>query len=265
MLDGLAGVHVRLFGQDLGSFEHDGGLRCAGRVRRGQVHDDDVAGDLALEVRRGALGDDQPGIDDRDPVTERVGLVQVVRGEEDRHALVAEPAHLLPHASPARRVQPGGRLVQEDDLGRMDDAERDIEAPALPAGVGADLAVGEVAELEGLDGRLGEALRGGFRDAVHARLVHQVTPGGGLIVGAAGLRHEADALPHLRGVAPQVRPGDRGVAAVRADQRGQHPEGGRLPGSVGTEEAEDLAALHGEVHAADRIDSGDLAAAPGPV
>ena len=94
---------------------------------------------------------------------------------------------------------------------------------------------------------------------------HQVAPGGGLTVGAAALRHEADALPHSAGVAPEVHPGDRGVAAVRADQRGQHPEGGRLAGPVGTEEAEDLAALHGEVHAADRIDIGDLAAAPGPV
>src|SRR6266699_2335387 len=91
-----------------------------------------------------------------------------------------------------------------------------------------------------------------------------MTPGGGPIVGAAALRHEANAPPHLRGGAPQVHPGDRGVAAVRADQRGQHPERGRLAGPVGAEEAEDLTALHGEVHAADRIDIGDLAAALGP-
>ncbi len=237
----------------------------AGGVGRGQVHVDDVSGDLPLEIRRRALGDDQPGIDDRDPVAERVGLVQVVRGEEDRHALIAEPAHLLPHPGPALRVEPRRRLVQEDDLGRVDDAERDIEAPALPAGVGADVAVGEVAELESLDGRLGEALRGRFRDAVHARLVDQVTPGRGPVVGAAALRHEADVLAHLGGIAPEVHPGDRGVAAVRADQRGQHPERGRLPGPVGPEETEDLAARHGEVHAADRVDGGDLAPAPGPV
>src|SRR5437016_4537501 len=81
----------------------------------------------------------------------------------------------------------------------MNDAERDIEAAALPAGVGADAAVGEVVELEGLDGRLGEVLRGGFRDAVHPRLVHQVTPGRGPTVGAAALRHEANLLPHFRG------------------------------------------------------------------
>src|SRR5580658_1317902 len=104
VLDDLAGLHARLFGQDLGGFEHGGRLRNARGARRGQVDDDDVAGDLPLEVRRGALGDDQPRVDDRDPVAQRISLVQVVRGEEDRHALVAEPAHLLPDASPARRV-----------------------------------------------------------------------------------------------------------------------------------------------------------------
>src|SRR5215469_16574786 len=97
----------------------------------------------------------------------------------------------------------------------MDHAERDIEAPALPAGVGTDTAVSEVPELERLDGRLGEVFRGGFRDTKHSRLVHQVAPGRGLGVGAAGLRDEANALPHLLGVAPEVHPGDRGVATVR--------------------------------------------------
>src|ERR1035441_3449916 len=264
-LDGLAGLHARLLGQDLGRLAHDGGLRGARNPGAGQVDDDDVAGELALEVRRGAFGDDQPRVDDRDPVTQRVGLVEVVRGEEDRHALVAEPAYLLPHAGPARRVQPSGRLVQEDDLGRMDHAERHVEAPALAAGVGADVAVGEALELEGRNGRFGPFLRVGFRGAVHPRLMDQVAPCVGQGGGAAGLGHEADVPPHLRRGAPQVDPGDRGLAAVRADQRGQHPERGRLPGAVGTEETEDLAALHGEVHAADRVDRGGLAATLGPV
>src|ERR1035441_1559651 len=147
----------------------------------------------------------------------------------------------------------------------MDHAERHVQAPALPAGVGTDVAVGEALELEGRNCRFGPFLRGGFRGTVYQRLVDQGAPRVGSGVAAPGLSHEANVQPHLRRCAPQVDPGDRGVAAVRADQRGQHPERGRLPGSVGTEETEDLAALHGEVHAADRVDRGGLAATLGPV
>src|SRR5918993_5137778 len=43
----------------------------------------DVPGDRALELRAGALGDDPAMVDDREPVAQRVGLVEVVRREED--------------------------------------------------------------------------------------------------------------------------------------------------------------------------------------
>ena len=109
---------------------------------------DHVAGDLALELVRRALGDDLAVVHDRDPVAERVGLVEVVRGEEDGHALGAQPADLVPHVGPALRVEAGGRLVQEDDLRLVDDAERDVDPAALAAGVGLALAVGVLGELE---------------------------------------------------------------------------------------------------------------------
>ena len=48
-----------------------------------------------------ALGDEPAAVDDADPVGELVGLLEVLRGEEDRHAeLVVEPPHLLPHRWP---------------------------------------------------------------------------------------------------------------------------------------------------------------------
>jgi hypothetical protein len=75
-----------------------------------------VASDLPLELVRCTVRDDLTMVDDGDPVAERVGLFQVVRGEEDGHALVAQPAYLVPHVRPALRVQAGGRLVEEDHL-----------------------------------------------------------------------------------------------------------------------------------------------------
>ena len=61
--------------------------------------------------------DDLAVVDDHDPVAERVGLVQVVRGQEDRRALVPQAADVVPEAGPVLRVEPGGRLVQEEELG----------------------------------------------------------------------------------------------------------------------------------------------------
>ena len=46
-------------------------------------------------------------------------------------------------------------------------------------------------------------------------------------------------------------PGERGRAAGRLQQRGQHVDGGRLAGAVGPQEAEDLARRHLERHAGD--------------
>ena len=95
-----------------------------------------------------ALGDDLAVVHDRDPVAERVGLFEVVGGDEDGHALGAQPADLVPHVGPALRVEAGGRLVEEDDARLVDDAERDVDPPALAAGVGLALAVGVLGELE---------------------------------------------------------------------------------------------------------------------
>ena len=47
---------------------------------------DDVAGDARLQRRRGVVGDEPAVVHDEDPVGQRVGLLEVVRGEEDRHA-----------------------------------------------------------------------------------------------------------------------------------------------------------------------------------
>ena len=58
---------------------------------------------------------------------------------------------------------------EEDDLGDVDDAERDVDPAALTAGVGLALAIGVLTELEGAK----DAGRAGLR----VRLAHAVVPG----------------------------------------------------------------------------------------
>src|SRR5205807_10407832 len=57
--------------------------------------------DLRLQLLRRALRDDVPVVDDPDPVGEDIGLLEVLRGQEDGHALVPREA---PDLFPERRA-----------------------------------------------------------------------------------------------------------------------------------------------------------------
>ena len=58
----------------------------------------------------------QGRVQDRDPVAEPLGLLEAVRGEEDRHAAAAELVDQLVDVAGGDRVQAGGRLVEEQHL-----------------------------------------------------------------------------------------------------------------------------------------------------
>jgi hypothetical protein len=75
---------------------------------------------LGLEPLRGALGDDAPGVDDRHTVAELVGLLEVLGREEDRGPGGVDAPDLGPDGQPRSRVEAGGRLVEEEHVGRVD-------------------------------------------------------------------------------------------------------------------------------------------------
>ena len=89
---------------------------------------------------------------------------------------------------------------------------------------------------------------------VEASLDDQLAASGDLRVAAPLLADVADPLPHLAGLPPQVEAGHGGLAAGGGQQRGEHPQGGRLAGPVGAEEAEGLTSRDIEVDAGNRLD-----------
>ena len=68
----------------------------------------------------------------------------------------------------------------------------------------------------------------------------------------AAARRRCAAAP--RPVGDDVPPGHHRLARGRAHARGQNADGGGLPGAVRTEQAEELAVVHGEVERIDRHD-----------
>ena len=116
-----------------------------------------LAADDPLEAGRRVVGDHLAVVDDGDLVGERVGLLQVLRGEEDRRAVVDEVAHDAPHVLALGGVQAGRGLVQEDDARAADEAGGEVEAAAHAARVRAGGTVRGVLEVEPLE-QLGGAL-----------------------------------------------------------------------------------------------------------
>ena len=216
----------------------------------------------SLSARRRALADDAPVVDDRQPVAELVGLLQVLRGEEDRRAARVDAAHLVPHGEAARGVEAGGRLVEEEDLGPVDERRREVEAPLHAAGVALDEAVGGV--LAARPGSSSSSARSaasrGARPKSRACRTSSSRP-----VWRGSSPASCSATPMLRRAAS-------GSAARRRRRRARSPEvivssvrehadRRRLAGAVGPEEPEDLAGLDPQVDAAHRLDD----AGRGPV
>ncbi len=170
---------------------------------------DGRSGDLRLQRVRRALGDDPPVVDDPDAVGEHVGLLEVLRGQEDGHALVlGQPPHLLPQRGPALDVEPGGRLVEEEDARAVDEREREVEPALHPARVAADLAIGRVVEADAVEQlvRTRPALRA--RQRLEARLQPQVLAAGEQRIERGLLQRSPDRLAHLRPLLDDVEAAD---------------------------------------------------------
>src|SRR5437868_8280120 len=89
-----------------------------------------------LESGRRVECDDLAGVDDRDPIAEPLGLVEVVGREQDRDlvAIAQAPDHVEQLVANAR-VETDGRLVEEQHLGLRNERTRNLQPPPLAAAV----------------------------------------------------------------------------------------------------------------------------------
>ena len=199
-----------------------------------------TAGDEPLELVGGALGDQPAVVEDRDPVGELVGLVQVLRREEDRDAAGDEVADDLPHGAAAARVQAGGRLVEEDDARVADQAHREVEPAPHAAGVGGGRSC--VPPRPGRTGRAARRRAAGprarprwCRSAIRIRFSSPVSR----LSTAENWPVTPIAARTASGSRARSWPATRSVAGVGADQGREDLDDGGLAGAVGAEQRED--------------------------
>ena len=172
-------------------------------------HRDRFAVQAGLQLLRRALDDDLAAADDGHPLREPVGLLQVVRGEQDGQILLHREAfHLDPHGGPRLGVEAGGRLVEEEHPRLVHEPERDVEAALHPAGVAARDAIGGVGEAEQLEQLVHALVQRRACHRVDPALQQQVLAAGRLPVDAGVLRDVADQVAdavRMRGRRPRRR------------------------------------------------------------
>ena len=176
------------------------------------------------------------------------GLVEVVRGQQHRGAVVAERLDQIPRLAARRRVEAGGRFVEEQQLRASDDAEGQVDATTLTAGERADPGVDLLVETDQAD-HLVE--RAGVAVATAIELDHLADRELGL--DARRLQDDADAVAEVtagvRGIDPQHFDRPRRGGPVSFEDL----DGGRLAGAVRAEQGVHLAGIDRETQAVDRV------------
>src|SRR5688500_7930518 len=86
------------------------------------------------ELRRGSHLDHAAMLDDGHAIAEPFRLLHEVRREEDRAAPFPDVSHQLPDGAPRLRIEARRELVEEDELGLVNQRERDEQPLLLPAG-----------------------------------------------------------------------------------------------------------------------------------
>jgi hypothetical protein len=208
-----------------------------------------AAGHQALQLARGTFGDQLPAVENRDPVGELVGFLQVLRRQEDRHAAGHEVSDDLPHRAPAAWVQASGRLVEEDDAGITDQAHREVEPTPHAAGVGSGRLLGRLDQIETLEQIAGAPPAFQAPEVVQVGHEDQVLLAGEQVVDRRELAGDADRGTDRVWVAGGVVAADAHDAGIGADEGREDLDDGGLAGAVGAEQREDRSLGHVEVDA----------------
>jgi hypothetical protein len=182
-----------------------------------------------------------------------------MRGQHYGAAFGVDRAHEVPEVAARLRVERRGRLVEEHQLGVAHQRAGDGQPLLLAAGelLAADVRVlGEPHELEHL-------AAAGLPGPVELRERVDLLLRGEELEERRRLELHAEAAGQLGGVRPRGPPEEAHGPGVGLAQALDDLEGRGLPGSVGAEDPEELAAFDAEAHPVDGVDLTGPAAAIG--
>ena len=146
--------------------------------------------EVAQRLRR--VERDQPSLGDQGDHVALLGLGDVLGGDQERAAGLSQPVELAPDALADERVDAGGRLVQEHQLGVVDERARELQPAAHAARQVAGPSLPGVGELQPVEQRPDARPPAEHEQPVQARDEVQVLADGQVVVQRDVLGHEAD-------------------------------------------------------------------------
>lgn len=204
------------------------------------------------EGTRRPLGRDAPLVHDDEAVAQLLGLVHVVRRDDEGDALPLEPEEPVPQDVPRLGVQAGGRLVEQEQLGAVDERPGDRQPSLHAAGERLDPVLAPLHELGEVEQLVGPLTDEAARHAEEPAVGVEVLLDGQLLVEVVLLGTAAEAGADRRAVGIGVEAEDAQLATRARRGRGDHLHRRGLAGAVRPEEAEGLPLRHVDVDAADR-------------
>ena len=178
--------------------------------------------------------------------------LRVVRRHDDGSAAVRDGPRDGVHEAMGLGVEPGVRLVEEEDGRAVQQGARDGDALLHAVGQGADAAVGPAFGAD-IPQDLGGAL-GRVRHGVEASVEEKVLDWREVVVEEVLVPDVADGRSHTRRVDARVEPADAERALVRFDERGDDAQQGALARAVVAEQREHAAPVGAQVYGAQRRD-----------
>src|SRR6059036_10015 len=212
--------------------------------------------DLPFRFFRRAFEEDLAFLDDVQTFRERLGLVEVVRGEEDGAASSRQVTKDVPHRAAGEGIEPDRRLVQEQQRGLRRHDRRHHRALLLPARQGHGQAVRDLLEPHFLQGGFRARLRIFARDAACAEVAVHLLPRRQVKERFPLLGHDRDQGSYRFRRADDIVAEHFDLAGGRNEEGRGDPKERRLPRAVPAEERDPLAASEGEGHASQCLDVG---------
>ena len=191
----------------------------------------------------------RPVVHDRHPIAEPLGLVHVVGGEQDGAPVRLEAFDQLPELPAGLRIEAGGRLIQEEQLGVADQRAGQGQALLLAAGKRTHPGARLFLELDHGD----DLGRGGATIVEAAKQLDRFVDGE--LLGELGfLEGDSEELPQLP-LIPVPAPAQHDhFARVRGIESLADLDSGCLAGAVGAEQAETLTGVDLEIEVVDGHD-----------
>src|ERR1022692_2804000 len=255
VVETLAERHLDFQRTTIGQRGLESGQQRRGVTRLAQIEYENFGLQFPQHVRHLVALDDRSAVDDRDVAAQIFSLLQIMRRQYDRRALLIDVAQEFPHRAAHLDVHAGRRFVQYQQFRFVHESARDHEAALHAARERARNRVAAVPQLQLFEIDFRALFGERSLDAVEAGLVHDDRECRFELIEIDFLRHDADA--RLRGfeLTVDVVPEHLDETAGLVDERRHDADDGRFAGAVGAEQREEVALLDGKIDSLERLDT----------